>query len=102
MASSARVMPYQFLHSPRRESRCSTPASDRRWRLDRLRRRVDEVRAAVGALQRILYDNPPGVFIAWDERARAVSRRFVVPSTPGRDILSTFWQVRPAGGAHGN
>ena len=30
------------------------------------------------------------VFLAWQERARAVSRRFSVPSEPGRDILGTL------------
>jgi hypothetical protein len=98
-------MPYQFLHSPVPGSPAlldsGYAAAD--GALDRLRLASsdDEVRAAVGGLQRVLYDDPPGVFIAWDERARAVSRRFFVPSTPGRDILQNFWQVRPAAAAGG-
>jgi peptide/nickel transport system substrate-binding protein len=99
------IMPYQFLHSPVPGSPAlldsGYAAAD--GALDRLRLASsdDEVRAAVGGLQRVLYDDPPGVFIAWDERARAVSRRFFVPSTPGRDILQNFWQVRPAVAAGG-
>ena len=100
------IMPYQFLHSPAPGSRALLDSGYRAadGALDRVHAAGsdDEVRAAVSGLQRILYDDPPGVFIAWDERARAVSRRFVVPSTPGRDILSTFWQVRPAAGASGS
>lgn len=48
-------------------------------------------------VQRVLIDDPPAVFIAWDEGARAVGRRFVVPPGLGRDILSTLsrWQPRP-------
>ena len=42
-----------------------------------------------------MIDDPPAIFLAWSERARAVSKRFVVPDAePGRDILSTlrFWK----------
>src|SRR4051812_30163349 len=55
----------------------------------------DEYRAGVAAFQRATAEDPPAVFLAWSERARAVSKRFVVPNAePGRDILSTlrFWK----------
>lgn len=54
---------------------------------------VRELRRA----QRVLLDDPPAVFIAWDESARAVGRRFEVPPGLGRDILSTLsrWRPRP-------
>jgi peptide/nickel transport system substrate-binding protein len=54
----------------------------------------DEYRAGVSAFQQAAAEDPPAVFLAWSERARAVSKRFVVPNAePGRDILSTlrFW-----------
>jgi peptide/nickel transport system substrate-binding protein len=56
----------------------------------------DEYRAAVAALQGTIVDDPPAIFLAWSERARAVSSRFSVPPTePGRDILATlpFWTL---------
>jgi peptide/nickel transport system substrate-binding protein len=62
--------------------------------LDRVRRAAsdDQYRAAIAALQKTVVDDPPAIFLAWSERARAVSSRFIVPDTePGRDILSTLY-----------
>ena len=55
-----------------------------------------DYRAAVASLNQIVADDPPAVFLAWQERARAVSRRFSVPSEPGRDILGTLRLWKPA------
>jgi peptide/nickel transport system substrate-binding protein len=55
-----------------------------------------DYRAAVASLNQIFADDPPAVFLAWQERARAVSRRFSVPSEPGRDILGTLRLWKPA------
>jgi ABC-type transport system substrate-binding protein len=55
----------------------------------------DEYRSAVNAFQRAVVDNPPAIFLAWSERARAVSRRFTVPAVAsGRDVLASiqFWR----------
>jgi len=64
--------------------------------LDRIRHAAsdDEYRTGVEAFQRATVENPPAIFLAWSERARAVSRRFTVPAEPGRDILPTiqFWR----------
>jgi peptide/nickel transport system substrate-binding protein len=56
----------------------------------------DEYKRAVGDFQRALVDDPPGIFLAWSQRARAVSTRFEVPTEAGRDILSTLRRWRPA------
>ena len=66
--------------------------------LDRIRhaRHDDEYRAGVAAFQQAIVDDPPAIFLAWSERARAVSRRFDVPAEPGRDILATLRLWRPA------
>jgi peptide/nickel transport system substrate-binding protein len=60
--------------------------------LDRVNRAVsdDEYRAGVAAYQRAITDAPPALFLAWGERARAVSRRFSVP-TPAKngDVFDT-------------
>ena len=56
----------------------------------------EEYRRAVGDFQNALVDDPPGIFLAWSQRARAVSTRFNVSAEPGRDILSTLRLWRPA------
>jgi peptide/nickel transport system substrate-binding protein len=56
----------------------------------------DEYRTAVASLNQILSEDPPALFLAWQERARAVSKRFSVPSEPGRDILGTLRLWKPA------
>jgi peptide/nickel transport system substrate-binding protein len=67
--------------------------------LDRVRHAAneDEYRAGVGAFQQAIVEDPPAIFLAWSERARAVSTRFDVPVEPGRDILSTLRLWRPLG-----
>lgn len=55
----------------------------------------NEIRTAVGDLQRVFYDDPPAIFLAWPKVARAVSTRFVVPDEPGRDVMANLWQWRP-------
>lgn len=66
--------------------------------LDRVRYATndEEYRAAVAGLQRTIVEDPPGIFLAWSERARAVSNRFIVPVEPGRDVLTTLRLWRPA------
>lgn len=49
------------------------------------------IRSATRRLQRALLDDPPALFLAWNERARAVRRRFDVGES-GRDPLFTIWQ----------
>jgi peptide/nickel transport system substrate-binding protein len=66
--------------------------------LDRIRHASsdDDYRNAVTDFQRTIVDDPPELFLAWGERARAVSRRFDVPvPEDGRDILSTLRLWRP-------
>jgi peptide/nickel transport system substrate-binding protein len=56
-----------------------------------------QYRQAVDEVQRAFADDPPAILLAWSERARAVSRRFAVPSPqPGRDVLGTLrlWTPR--------
>jgi len=52
----------------------------------------------ITAFQQAVDDDPPAIFLAWMERARAVSKRFVVPAAePGRDVLSTLRLWKPSG-----
>ena len=67
--------------------------------LDRIREAQsdDAYRAGVTALQQAMMDDPPVLFIAWGERARAVSRRFEVPAPEkGRDVLNSIRLWRPS------
>jgi ABC-type transport system substrate-binding protein len=50
----------------------------------------------VAAFQRAMFEDPPGIFLAWSERARAVSTRFEVRGEPGRDVFSSLRLWRPA------
>jgi ABC-type transport system substrate-binding protein len=54
----------------------------------------DETRAAVAELQRVLYDDPPAVFLCWPQVTRAVDTHFAVPDPEATDILGTIWQWR--------
>ena len=56
----------------------------------------EDVVKAVAAVQQTAVDDPPVIFLAWIERARVVSKRFIVPAgEPGRDILSTLRLWKP-------
>ena len=72
--------------------------------LETLRSSVTDgaMRAAASEVQRILFEEAPAVFLASAQDARAVSRRFVVPDEPGRDVVETLWQWRGAAEAPGN
>ena len=72
--------------------------------LEALRSSVTDaaIRAAASEVQRILFEEAPAVFLASVEDARAVSRRFVVPDEPGRDVVETLWQWRVAAETPGN
>jgi peptide/nickel transport system substrate-binding protein len=50
------------------------------------------VRSATSRLQRAMTSDPPALFLVWNERARAISRRFRIVEEQGRDPLHTIWQ----------
>ncbi|HEY2149719.1 MAG TPA: ABC transporter substrate-binding protein [Vicinamibacterales bacterium] len=57
----------------------------------------DDYRKGVASFQHAVIEDPPAIFLAWSQHARAVSKRFVVlDADPGRDILSTLRLWRPA------
>ena len=53
------------------------------------------VRLSTRELQRVFLNDPPALFLAWNERARAVRRDFDIPKEPGRDPLLTLWRWKP-------
>ena len=66
--------------------------------LDRIRHAEsdDEYRRGVRAFQQATENEPPALFLAWAERARAISRRFDVPTPEkGRDVLNSIRLWRP-------
>jgi ABC-type transport system substrate-binding protein len=69
--------------------------------LDTVRHAIsdEEYSAGVEAFQRSILLDPPAVFLAWDERARAVNNRFDVAPQPGIDIIRTLHLWRPVAGA---
>jgi len=95
MASPGLDPIYQAWHSPEGPAKnweTNYKAAD--GALDRLReaRTEEETRQAVRALQQVMRDDPPGVFLLWSNMSRAVSARFRVPLTPDRDIFGTVAQ----------
>jgi hypothetical protein len=69
--------------------------------LDKLRaaRSDDEIRTGVAELGRIMHDDPPAAFLAWQQTSRAVSTNFDVAAEENRDIFTSIWQWRPAAAA---
>ena len=92
------VRPYLFWHSggPFNWGRYADTEVD--GALDAIRHAADDdaYRSGVAAFQRAIVDDPPAIFLAWRERARAVSRRFDVAAEPGDDVLTAIHLWRPA------
>jgi len=61
-----------------------------------------EYAAGLAMFQEATLADPPALFLAWGERARAVSRRFEVPVEAGRDVLTTLRLWRPRAGTTEN
>jgi peptide/nickel transport system substrate-binding protein len=97
IAGPSLALPYAFWHTdgPFNYGHFSSAAVDAA--LDSIRHASSDAdyKAGVAAFQRAMVDDPPAIFLAWSERARAVSRRFEVPVEPGRDILGTLrlWKL---------
>jgi ABC-type transport system substrate-binding protein len=94
--------PYLFWHSPEpnRPSFVDSGYTAADASLERIRyaQDDDELRDAVAAFQQVMYDDPPAIFLAWEERLRAVSRTFQAPPSDevGRDIVAGLWRWKPA------
>jgi peptide/nickel transport system substrate-binding protein len=88
--------PHVFWGSPRREGLHAFGYQNHEAArlFEQLRTSTNDaaVRSAVGRLQRVLLDDPPALFLAWNQRARAVTRRFRVIGETGHDPLLTIRQ----------
>jgi peptide/nickel transport system substrate-binding protein len=92
--------PYWFWHSAPGDVWVRSGYTGADATLDRLAvaRTDDELRAAVAAFQRVLVQDPPGLFLGWSETSRAVRREFEVAPEGDRDIMATLPQWRLAVG----
>ena len=92
---------YGMWHSP---ARGSTPfiasgytGADKELDEMQMARDEEELKRAVAAVYQKMAEDPPAIFIAWPEVARAVSTRFEVPVERGVDIMGgNLWLWRPA------
>jgi peptide/nickel transport system substrate-binding protein len=65
--------------------------------LDAVRGAPDEAsyKRGVAEFERAIVEDPPAIFLAWAERARAVSTKFQVPAELGRDVFSSIRLFKP-------
>lgn len=91
------VRPYWFWHTGGSFNWGHYRNADVDRALDTIRYAPDDeaYRSGVAAFQRTIIEDPPAIFLAWSERARAVSTRFDVPVDPGRDVLGYLRLWRP-------
>lgn len=67
--------------------------------LDRLREVAiteAETRSAVGEVQRVFYEDPPALFLAWPQTSRAVSGDIEVTYQANTDIVGRIWSFKRA------
>jgi ABC-type oligopeptide transport system substrate-binding subunit len=53
------------------------------------------VRSATSRLQQVFLNDPPALFLAWNSRARAIRRDFILPAGTG-DPLASLWKWKGA------
>lgn len=95
------LRPYLFWHSKGPYNYGGYASQEVDAALDSIRHAEDDdaYKAGVAAFQRAVMNDPPAIFLAWGERARAISTAFDVQVEPGRDPLSTIREWRPVGPA---
>jgi peptide/nickel transport system substrate-binding protein len=91
------VRPYLFWRSARTYKGLNVfgydnPEAERQFQALRTAMNEAAVRSATARLQRVLMEDPPAVFLAWNERARVVRREFQVVHERGRDPMSSLWR----------
>jgi peptide/nickel transport system substrate-binding protein len=90
--------PYTFWYSTSKQNMWGYDNVDVDRSLDRVRRAGNETeyRDALRQFQVDTVVDPPAIFLAISQTARAVSRRFDVVAPSGSDILPTIGDWRPA------
>jgi ABC-type transport system substrate-binding protein len=91
------LRPYDWWHSKgaRNSGKYANATVDTALDAVRHAQSDNEYRKGVEAFQRGILEDPPAIFLAWDERARAVSKRFEVPAEPDVDMMGTLrlWRL---------
>jgi peptide/nickel transport system substrate-binding protein len=90
--------PYMFWRSAREKSGqlnvfgYENPEAERLFQTIREARDDEDVRQATHQLQRVFMQDPPALFIAWNQRSRAVRRELGVAADSGEDPLLSLWR----------
>ena len=94
--ASGRSLGWTYLTFHSKSTPAGYKAADRV--LDQMRSAITDhaLRDALNRFHRVLYDDPPAIFLAWPTVARAVRSTFVVPEEPGRDVLGSLRHWRAA------
>lgn len=71
------------------------PAAERLFQTLLTTRNEAAIRSATRRLQRVMHDDPPALFLAWSQRARAIRRVYDFPQEPGSDPMFTLWRWTP-------
>ena len=93
------MRPYAYWHSkmPGNPGTFGNRAVDEAFDAVRSAETESAYRVTVANLDKTFADDPPGIFLAWSVRARAISKRFDVQGEEGRDIISTLRMWKPTG-----
>jgi peptide/nickel transport system substrate-binding protein len=87
---------YRFWHSPQSGQPALQPTgyAGADQALDELRLAFtdEQVRTGVMKLRRQFYDDPPAVFVAWQQATRVVSNRFDISNADTHDAFANVWQ----------
>jgi peptide/nickel transport system substrate-binding protein len=57
----------------------------------------NEIRKGFAELVKIMHEDPPAAFLAWQVTSRAVATKFDVAYEADREIFGNLWKWRPAG-----
>jgi peptide/nickel transport system substrate-binding protein len=90
--------PYLFWRSARRFKGLNVfgyenDEADRIFDALRMSSNEAAVRSATSRLQQVMLDDPPAIFLAWNERTRAVRRNFRIIQEPGRDPVDPVYTI---------
>jgi len=99
ISGSTLFRPFQFWHSEGVMNPGGLGNASADEALDRLRVAASDeaFKAAAAGVQQVFMSDPPAVFLAWSQIARAVSKRFNVVTDPARpDVLGTMRLWTPA------
>ncbi len=93
------LRPYLVWHSGGSASlgMVGSPALDAAWDAVRDAESNETFARAVTAVEKLSIEDPPALYLAWGQRLRAVTKRFSVPTEPGRDVLATLRLWKPDG-----